>query len=318
MQELRYNPITGEWVIVSTATQSRPVRPSKVSCPICPGGAEFLDVEDYDLVSFENRYPSLRRDAPEPDFKEKGPFRKERALGVCEVVVYTSDHESSLPEMPLKQIVKLVKMWKSRTRELYMEDFVRYVFIFENRGKEVGASLPHPHGQIYAFPFLPPRIERKISAMRKWQEERGRCPICEIVESEKERVVYENDTFMAVVPFYARFPYEVHVYPKRHVASLLELSQKEEEDFAKALKVVTMKYDALFQEEFPYMMMLFQAPLWSEYEHLFHFHVEFNPPKRSKDKLKWMASVETGTWAFINPVLPEDAAKALREIEVEV
>ncbi len=316
MQELRYNPLTGEWIVVSTATQSRPVQPSKVECPICPGGVEFRDLEDYDLVSFENRYPSLSRNAPEVDGYGE-PFLKRRALGVCEVVVYTSDHDSSLPKMPLDQIVKLVKMWKDRTRDLSRYDFVKYVFIFENRGKEVGASLSHPHGQIYAFPFVPKRVEVKIYAMSRWFERRKRCPICEVLKEEKERVVFENGTFVSLVPFYARFPYEVHIYPKRHVSTVIELTEEEERDFAEALKIVTSKYDALFDQEFPYMMMLFQAPFdYEEVSHFFHFHVEFNPPKRDKNRLKWMASVETGTWTFINPVLPEEAAEALRNAKI--
>lgn len=316
MMELRYNPLTDEWVIVSAETQKRPVQPSKVECPICPGGLELP--EEYDLVSFENRFPSLKRNPPELDWKEMGPFRRERSFGVCEVVVYTSDHNTALPGMPLQQIEKLVDMWVDRTRDLSGYDFVKYVFIFENRGKEVGASLPHPHGQIYAFPFLPKRIEVKIEAMRKWYEEKRRCVICEVLESEgEERKVYENESFLALVPFYARFPYEVHIYPKRHVSTLLEFSKKERRDFAEILKIVTMKYDKLFDQEFPYMMMFFQAPFNMEsVDHFFHFHVEFNPPKRDKDKLKWMASVETGTWTFINPVVPEEAAKRLRETEV--
>jgi UDPglucose--hexose-1-phosphate uridylyltransferase len=318
MMELRYNPLTDEWVIVSAATQKRPVQPSKTECPICVGGPELP--EEYDLVTFENRYPSLKKDPPPVDWKDKGPFRKEESRGICEVVVYTSDHNTALPGMPLKQIEKLVEMWVDRTRDLSQHDFVKYIFIFENRGKEVGASLPHPHGQIYAFPFLPKRIEVKIDAMRNWYEEERKCPICEVLESEgEERKVYETEHFLALVPFYARFPYEVHIYPKRHVSTLLEFSKEEKKEFAKVLKVVTAKYDKLFDQEFPYMMMFFQAPFNEEdVSHFFHFHVEFNPPKRDKDKLKWMASVETGTWAFINPVVPEEAARQLRETEVEI
>ncbi len=315
MQELRFNPLTGEWVIVSTATQRRPVRPSNVECPICPGGAEFPDVEKYDIVVFENRYPSLLKNPPEVE--SKGIFKKKRAFGVCEVIVYTQDHNSSISKMPLSQLEKLVRVWKDRTRDLYSLDFVKYVFIFENRGKEVGASLSHPHGQIYAFPFIPKRIEAKMESMREWYEENGSCPICDVLKNENgERTVYENDSFIALVPFYARFPYEVHIYPRRHISTILELSKYEESDLAKSIKVVVMKYDKLFDQEFPYMMMLFQTPLKEDVDHFFHFHIEFNPPKRDRAKLKWMASVETGTWTFINPVAPEEAAKRLREVEI--
>ncbi len=316
--ELRYNPLTDEWIIVSAETQKRPVQPSQQSCPICVGGIELP--EDYDLVSFENRFPALKKEPPkiaeEDDF-----FQKARSFGVCEVVVYTKDHDTALPGMPIRQIEKLIEMWIDRTVELSKHDFVKYIFIFENRGKEVGASLPHPHGQIYAFPFLPKRILAKIEAMKNWYKEKNHCLICEIVEKElqkQQRIVYETDSFLVLVPFYARFPFEVHVYPKRHVTALFEFSAKERTEFAQVLKVITSKYDKLFDQEFPYMMMFFQKPFnIPANDELFHFHVEFNPPKRDKDKIKWMASVETGTWTFINPVVPEQAAKMLREIEVE-
>ncbi len=318
MQELRYNPLTGEWIIISAATQSRPVQPSKNKCPICPGGAEFPE-DKYDLVSFENRYPSLLRNPPE--VRDEGEiFKKRKAYGVCEVVVYTSKHDSSLSEMPVSQIEKLVLMWRDRTVDLKKNDFVKYIFIFENRGKEVGASLSHPHGQIYAFSFLPERVKLKIKSFKRWYEIKKTCIICEIVKEElknKNRVVYENESFIAIVPFYARFPYEVHIYPKSHLSDLTEFGRADIRDFAEILKIVTKKYDELFNEEFPYMMMLFQTPVNDEpLEHCFHFHVEFNPPKRDKDKLKWMASVETGTWAFINPLIPEEAAKRLRGVKV--
>jgi len=318
MLELRYNPLTDEWIIVSAETQRRPVQPSQQSCPICVGGIEFP--EEYDLVAFENRFPALKRQPPQIH-EEDGFFQKARSFGVCEVVVYTKDHNTALPGMPLKQVEKLVEMWIDRTIELSKHDFVKYVFIFENRGKEVGASLSHPHGQIYAFPFVPKRVQAKIEAMGKWYQEKKECLICQVVGNEtkdRKRIVYETSSFVALVPFYARFPFEVHVYPKRHVTTVFELSSRERSEFAKVLKVVTAKYDGLFDQEFPYMMMFFQKPFNCNLRSdLFHFHVEFNPPKRDKDKIKWMASVETGTWTFINPVLPEESARMLREVKVE-
>ncbi|WP_448522481.1 galactose-1-phosphate uridylyltransferase [Pseudothermotoga sp.] len=316
MLELRYNPLTNEWIIVSAETQRRPVQPSQQSCPICVGGVELA--EEYDLVSFENRFPALKRNPPQVS-SESDIFMKESSFGVCEVVVYTSKHDVALPGMPLRQIEKLVEMWVDRTVELFSHDFVEYVFIFENRGKEVGASLSHPHGQIYAFPFLPKRILAKIDAFSKWHERRGSCPVCDVVAEEvkiKKRVVLETDSLVSLVPFYARFPFEVHVYPKRHVTSLPELTSQERAELAKHLKTITLKYDGLYGQEFPYMMMFFQAPMKRLDAELFHLHVEFNPPKRDKDKIKWMASVETGTWAFINPMVPEQAAEMLRKVEV--
>ncbi|ODN30304.1 galactose-1-phosphate uridylyltransferase [Fervidobacterium thailandense] len=316
MLERRYNVLTGEWVIVSALTQQRPTNPTN-ECPLCVGGAEFS--EPYDLCSFDNRFPSLRVDAPEVYYEDE-IYAKERALGKCEVVVYTVEHESAMSLMPVHQIEKLIKMWADRYLELSKLPFVKYVFIFENRGAQVGATLPHPHGQLYAFPFIPKRIEAKLTALTRYFDEHHSCALCDVIERELkhgERIVHENEAFIAVVPFYARWPYEVHVYPKRHVGSIVELNNKERYLLSKVLKVVTMKYDLLFQQAFPYMMMLFQAPVNDvRYQHAFHFHVEFNPVKRDKDKIKWMASVETGTWAFINPKIPEEAARELRSVEV--
>lgn len=316
MLELRYNPLTDEWIIVSAETQRRPVQPSQQSCPICVGGLELP--EEYDLVSFENRFPALKRNPPEVEI-ESDIFLKKRSFGVCEVVVYTSQHDVALPGMPLKQIEKLIEMWIDRTVQLFLFDFVEYVFIFENRGKEVGASLSHPHGQIYAFPFLPKRIITKMEAVRKWYREKNSCVICDVVAEEtklKKRIVFETDSFVSLVPFYARFPFEIHIYPKRHVTMLPELTIQERSELARHLKVITSKYDGLYNQEFPYMMMFFQAPIKTPDAGLFHLHVEFDPPKRDKDKIKWMASVETGTWAFINPMVPEQAAEMLRKVEV--
>ncbi|MCX7653369.1 MAG: galactose-1-phosphate uridylyltransferase [Fervidobacterium sp.] len=318
MMERRWNILTNEWVLVSAYTQSRPTNPVN-TCPLCPGGDEFSDI--YDLASFDNKFPSMKLSAP--DVKSLSEiFKKEKSNGQCEVVVYTIEHDSAMSLMPVHQIEKLINMWIDRYVDLSQYPSIKYVYIFENRGREVGATLPHPHGQLYAFPFLPKRIDVKINALSEYFDNNGRCGICDVVEQElrlKERIIYENESFIALVPFYARWPYEVHVYPKRHVSTIVEFENEERHLLAKTLKVVTMKYDLLFQQAFPYMMMLFQAPVNDvRYNHAFHFHIEFNPVKRDKDKIKWMASVETGTWAFINPKVPEEAAKELRNVEVVV
>lgn len=318
MMERRYNVLTDEWVMVSAFTQQRPTNPT-TSCPLCVGGDEFSI--PYDLASFDNRFPSMKVDAPEVE-SDSRLYKRARANGKCEVVVYTVEHNSAMSLMPTYQIEKLIKMWVDRYLELSLQPAIKYIFIFENRGAEVGATLSHPHGQLYAFPFLPKRIDAKMQSLTKYYDENKRCAICDVVENElatNERLIYENEGFIAFVPFYARWPYEVHVYPKRHISSLVEMNNSERSLLSKALKIVTMKYDLLFQQSFPYMMMLFQSPVNDvRYDHAFHFHIEFNPVKRDKNKIKWMASVETGTWAFINPKPPEEAAAELRSVEVVI
>ncbi|KLO24590.1 MULTISPECIES: galactose-1-phosphate uridylyltransferase [unclassified Marinitoga] len=318
MLERRYNPITDEWVMISSSRQKRPNLP-KNSCPICPGALELP--AEYDLVSFENRFPALKKDAPEIENKSK-VLIKEKSQGFCEVIVYTKEHNSELSKMSIKQIEKLINMWADRTLTLSKYDFIKYIFIFENKGKEVGATLPHPHGQLYAFPFLPPRIKAKMQSMKKWYVEKKTCTICEIIKEEikiNERIIYDTENFIALVPFYARYPYEVHIYPKRHIETIYELSNKEKKEFALVLKVITNKYNKLFDTPFPYMMMFFQKPFnINKSTHFFHFHVEFISPMRGPNLIKWIASVESGTWAFINPVDPEKAAEQLKNIKVEI
>ena len=312
MMELRHNPIVDEWILVSSDRQKRPVQPTTSTCPLCPGGAEFD--RNYDLAVFDNRFPSLKIDAPDVEQPAEKAFKNAPSFGKCEVVMYTSNHNSSMSRMPIGQIEKLVYVWENRTRELMKEKKIKYIYPFENRGKEVGATLSHPHGQLYAFPFIPKRVQVMIEAEEKYRQEYGKCVICDIVESElkaHERIVYEGNHFVAVTPYFARFPYEVHIYPKRHISFFMDMTAQEKFDLAVVLKIVTSKYDSLFDEEFPYMMAIFQSPVNPSMKD-FHFHIEFYPPKRDKNKIKWMASVETGTWTFINPTTPSDIAQELK------
>ncbi len=312
MMELRYNPITDEWIIVSSETQKRPVLPDKEACPLCPGVLEMK--HDYDLTAFDNRYPALKLDPPPIIENMNNIFKNAPSFGKCEVIMYTSDHYTALPRMPINQIEKLIYVWEDRTRDLMKYDKIKYIFPFENRGKEVGASQIHPHGQLYAFPFIPKRIQAMIDAKDRYKSANGKCVICDIInfESKTQDVIYENETFIAIVPYFARFPYEVHIYSKRHLSLFTQMSTREKFDLAVTLKVVTSKYDSIFDHEFPYMMEIFQSPVNPIMDD-FHFHIEFNPPKRDKINVKWMASVETGTWTFINPLTPLDAASALRK-----
>jgi UDPglucose--hexose-1-phosphate uridylyltransferase len=230
------------------------------------------------------------------------------------VVLYHPDHNTSLAELPLRHLVKLVKLWRSRFTELKRMPGVRYVLIFENKGAVIGVTMPHPHGQIYAFPFIPPRLEKELAAARAHYRTRRRCLYCDILKKERRdrrRLVAENSAFTALVPFYARWPYEVHIFSRRHLGTLEEFRPAEEEALAEILKWVTQKYDSLFHFSFPYMMLLHQAPTRGRYPY-FHFHIEFYPPHRSKDKLKYLASVETGAGSFLNDSLAEEKAAELR------
>jgi UDPglucose--hexose-1-phosphate uridylyltransferase len=212
--------------------------------------------------------------------------------------------------------VKLVQLWRKRFTELKTTAGIRYVLIFENKGAVIGVTMPHPHGQIYAFPFIPPRLAREMEAARAHRRAKRRCLFCDILKKERgdgRRMVAENEAFTAFVPFYARWPYEVHIFSRRHLGTLDQFRAPEERGLAEILKWVTLKYDNLYQFSFPYMMLMHQAPTKGRFPY-FHFHIEFYPPHRSKEKLKYLAGVETGAGTFLNDSLAEEKAAELRDV----
>jgi UDPglucose--hexose-1-phosphate uridylyltransferase len=319
MQELRFNPLVGEWVIVSSATNERPTQPVD-NCPVCPNSLEFHS--GYDLATFDNRFPALSpliEDVFQPD---SGLLRNGIAAGKCEVIMYTSSHGLSVPNMDLAQLEKLVEMWCERYLEISSFRHIKSIFIFENRGKEVGASIQHAHGQLYSFPFIPRRLELKANSFTDYHRANHSCLVCDLLkdESYSRNIIFETTGFTAIVPYFSRFPYEIHLYPKRHVASLIDLIASEKRDLAYSIRHTVRLYDSIYNQEFPYMMTLYNPPVNTGriYDDSYHFHIEFYPPKRAKDKLKWMASVETGTWAFVNPAEPEEIADFLRKVEVKI
>ncbi len=313
MTELRWNPTLREWVSTASYRQDRPLLPAD-GCPFCPGSGRVPD--DYDVYIYPNDFPAFSIPPPEPSIAGDRFFRVERSLGKCDVVLYHPNHNTSLPQLPLDHLTRLVRLWRKRFEELKATPGIRYVLIFENKGAVIGVTMPHPHGQIYAFPFVPPRIERELQAARAYHRSRGRCLFCDILKKErrmKQRRVAENGAFTAFVPFYARWPYEVHIFARRHIGALDQFRPAEERALAEILKCVTLKYDNLFQISFPYMMLLHQAPTWGRFPY-FHFHIEFYPPHRSKDKLKYLAGVETGAGTFLNDSLAEEKAAELRAV----
>ena len=319
MSELRWNPMLGEWVVTATHRQGRTFLPPADFCPLCPtkpgGFPTEVPEPSYDLVVFENRFPSFSPRPPAPSIEGTELYPVEPSAGVCEVVLYSPDHDSTLARQPVEQIHKLVRVWKDRTRILGARDDVDYVFPFENKGVQIGVTLHHPHGQIYGYPFIPPKIERELEQALAHKTRTGRCVFCDISTEEQRdgrRVVAQNASFIAYIPFFARWPYEVHISALRHVQSLVDLTAAEERDLAELLKGTLEAFDRVFDESFPYMMVLHQQPTdGKSYDH-YHFHIEFYPPLRTKDRLKYLAGSETGAGLFINDTLPEEKAAELR------
>ncbi|HHT37118.1 MAG: galactose-1-phosphate uridylyltransferase [Candidatus Wallacebacter cryptica] len=322
MSELRWNPQLQQWVIVATHRQDRTYKPPAEFCPLCPTkpGAFPSEVpaEDYEIVVFENKFPSLKTPPPEPDVESSDLYPVKPAEGICEVICYSPNHTLTLGEAPVEHIHNLIQVWTDRYQELGSKPGINYVFIFENRGEAVGVTLHHPHGQIYAFPFIPPTPEKELAAAKQHFDAKGTCLYCDILKKEREdsaRIVCENDSFTAMVPFYARYPYEVHILANRHVGALTDLTDEEQQDLAKVLKELITRYDNLFGFQLPYIMVLHQKPTKGDYPE-YHFHFEFYPFNRTETKLKFLAGVESGAGTFITDMSPEDQAERLKGVKI--
>lgn len=312
----RLDVFTDAWVAVSPARNARPLeRDSDQSdagaCPFCPGGFEVPFA--YDAAVFDNRFPPFRPDAP-PAPALDGPTSPAR--GRAEIVLYTDRHEASFGGLSASELGRVLAVWTDRSRELWADPAHEYVAIFENRGPLAGATIAHPHGQIYAIDHVPPLVAAKAAAHARRLTEGG-CLSCDAVDMERRssRVVSANASFVVAVPFAARWPYEVAVRAVRHgLGRLTELEPPEQLDLLRALNDVTRRYDALFGLPLPYMMLAQEAPRGRPDWHL---AFEFFPLNRGPEKLKIRASSETGLGLFLNDVAPEEAARQLCELVVE-
>jgi len=323
MSEKRWNPILCEWVVTATHRQDRTFLPPAGYCPLCPTAPGGFPTEvpepSYDFVVFENKFPSLKLDPSEPAVESSALYPVQPSLGVCEVVLYSSEHGGTLTDLPVPKLHQLVKVWRDRYESLGARPEIDYVFIFENKGEAIGVTIHHPHGQIYAFSYLPPKIEREIAGEEKHYAQTGRCIHCDIVEDELKqgsRLVAESRDFIAFIPFYARYPYEVHIYSRSHRASLADFSDDEEVDLACILSEVLKKYDGLWNFSMPYMMVMHQKPTDNKSRPGSHFHIEFYPPLRTPSRLKYLAGCESGAGTFVNDTLPEEKAAELKAVAV--
>src|SRR5256714_4665365 len=321
MSELRWTPVLGAWVITATHRQDRTFLPPEDFCPLCPtrpgGFPTEIAAPTYDIVTFENRFPSFQHPAPEPAVAGTDLYPVRPADGVAEVVCYTPEHHGTLADQSLERVHHLVRVWRHRYEHLGARPGIDYVFIFENKGTVIGVTLEHPHGQIYACPFIPAIPARELANAAAYQERMGRCLFCTIVDAEVDggrRVVAQSPAFVAAVPFYAHWPYEVHIWSRRHVGALSDLTPAEDRELAAMVRLVARAYDHLpgFAPPFPYMMCLHQRPTDGAPHEEAHFHVEFYPPFRRPGRLKYLASAEAGGGNVINDTLPEEKAAELR------
>lgn len=322
MPELRWHPLLEEWVGTAEQRQTRTFFPPDDYCPLCatrPGGFPTeIPREHYEIAVFQNRFPAF---VPEPEARpaqQDELYRRQVAQGICEVIVYSPEHTLTLTDLSIGAIDNLVAVWTDRYAELSAHDFVKYVYIFENKGREIGVTLPHPHGQIYAFPYIPPIPQRELDASLRYFQQHGGCLFCEIIKrehGEARRIVSANDHFVAFIPYFARWPYETHVYARRHVGALTDLDGSERRALARLLKDLLTRFDNLWQRSFPYIMLMHQRPTDGQDYSYFHFHIEFYPPYRSADRLKYLAGVESGCGTFLNDTVAEEKAAELRAVK---
>lgn len=314
MAELRWHPLIKDWVMVVSQRQNRPQMP-KDWCPFCPGSDKMPD--DFIVLKYDNDFPALSLNPMEPDDVDTKLYKTAPAYGKCEVILYSKDHNATLPQLDDLHLNELVKLWKERFLEISTYEKIKYIFIFENRGEAVGVTMPHPHGQIYGYPFIPKKLELELAASKEHMSETGRCLICDMNYSEKQfekRVIFENESFIVYLPFFTEYPYGIYISSKRHIQYITDFNRQETIDFAQTIRAAAGTLDNLFDFSFPYMMCMHQAPVNMKEDYsYYHFHVEFFPPMRSADKIKFNASSETGAWAHCNPTSPEEKAEELKQ-----
>ncbi|MFE6778514.1 galactose-1-phosphate uridylyltransferase [Streptomyces sp. NPDC057702] len=311
--EIRADRLLGDHVAVASHRQARTYHPPADACPLCPSRPATphaparhseIPATDYDVVVFENRFPSLAGDA-----------------GRCEVVCFTADHDASFADLSEEQAALVLAAWTDRTAELARLPAVEQVFCFENRGAEIGVTLGHPHGQIYAYPFVTPRTARMLESLAAHRARTGGRNLFDDVVTDEvadgRRIVLAGEHWTAFVPYAAHWPYEVHLYPRRRVPDLRDLDAAARGEFPRVYLELLRRFDRLFgpdEPPTPYVAAWHQAPLSASDRADFALHLELFTIRRTSGKLKFLAGSESGMNVFINDVPPEAAARRLREV----
>jgi UDPglucose--hexose-1-phosphate uridylyltransferase len=318
---LRWHPLRGEWVTYAAYRQGRTFLPPPEYNPLAvttdPANPTEVPAGRWDVAVFDNRFPSLSVGDGSPPPQLIVPTAP--ANGHCEVVVFTQDRTSSLGALSLDHLELLLQVWGERTQVLGAREEIQYVLPFENRGAEVGVTLHHPHGQIYAYPVVPPVPARMQQVAQEHYAAHGKGPLQLLIQAERdarERIIYEGPHAVAFVPVCARYPYEVWVAPIEPVPGFAALNPAQRADLARALKTVLLKYDGLWQRPLPYLMAWYQGATDGAEHPEAHLHAQFYPPYRTRDRLKYLAGTELAAGFFAMDALPEEKARELQQVEV--
>jgi UDPglucose--hexose-1-phosphate uridylyltransferase len=308
-QELRWNPLLSEWVIISGGRQERPWREAR--CPFCPGGPETQG--DWNVLCLPNRFPALSPEAPE--VSESSLYVRSRALGLCDVIVETREHEGDFHNMSLSQVSDFIHLLAQRTKELNSLRYVKQVMPFKNKGALIGVSLTHPHSQLYALPFVPPRIRREIASARRFKTTHRRNLFEAILEWEikdRSRLIYSNERFTLLLPFFGMWPFETHVYTRMRLSSLADLDEQGRLMLADVVRAATAVYEEQFGKDCAYIMVFHQAPSKGDHRD-YRLHLEFYTPHISRERIKYAAGIEWGAGTFTYDGVPEERASILRK-----
>jgi UDPglucose--hexose-1-phosphate uridylyltransferase len=326
--EERWHPLREEWVIVAAHRQSRPWSGAEVgpatkrpptydpACFLCPGNARISGTPNpryVDTFVFDNDHPCVGAAAPRTLPEPPGLYRNRPALGVARVVCYSPRHDVTLAELDVDAVDALLAVWQAEMRELAAHPDVSCVLIFENKGEAVGVSNPHPHCQLYATNFTFKYIETELAAGRRHLDATGRYLFQDVIAAERQdgrRIIADKGSAIAFVPYFARYAYETYVSPTRSVPTIDALDDAERRDLATVLRDVVVRFDNLWRMPFPYVMALHQAPVKGDTTG-FHFHIEFHPPLRRPNLLKYLAGPEIGGGNFLSDTLPEEKAAEL-------
>ena len=313
MAELRYNPVTRDWLMVASHRQMRPQMP-KDWCPFCVGSGKVPD-EGFDVFRYPNDFPALSVEPPDPDDIADGLFMTRPSYGRCEVLLYADTHNTRFAELTDEHVHKLARMWYEVYSDFANDPKIKYVFIFENRGAVVGVTMPHPHGQVYGYPFVPRVLQQELTGAKAHFDKTDNCLFCDLLEqelSDKRRIIHDNEHFTLYTPFFAPTAYCTHITAKRHISNITQMTDSELDALGEISRDASAMYDTLFNMPFPYMMCMHNAPPDGESDPFFHFHIEFLPPMRAADKQQFFASSEMGAGAWCNPTCPEEKVNELR------
>jgi len=332
MSQLRKDPILGRWVIIAEERARRPTdftplpeTPSKGACPFCEGNEHMTPKEiiayrnpgsspngpGWKIRVVSNKYPALRVEG-NLDKRGDGIYDRMNGIGAHEVIIETPEHVTSISDIPDEHVADIIKIYKERMLDLKKDKRFLSGMLFKNVGVASGASLEHTHSQLIILPTVPIRVKQEMDGSMEFFKYRGRCVYCDIIRQEseqKERVICEIDSFIAIAPYASRFPFEVWILPKQHQSHFEDISESDLWGIVKCLKTVLIKLESTLERP-PYNYMIHTSPFNTNNIEYYHWHIEITP------RLTRVAGFEWGTGFYINPVLPEQAAKFLREVQL--